>query len=409
MDNITQLSTPTSRTAADLPAIIDAESQETSPEQLCYLVGNKDPNVRKAVAGNPGTPPQADRLLSDDADAEVRSELARKIGRLLADLSPDEIDTLSAFTIATIERLAHDELPRVRALLAEEIKALSTVPKPIIDRLARDTEAIVAAPILECSPLLSDDDLIEIVSAASVERVVSAVARRTNLSEEVADTVVATLEIPAVAALLANPSARIREDTMQRIAAQAASTEEWHAPMMTRAELSARVIRRIAGFVCTELLEQLQNRSGLDDGTRAFLRRRLQIRLKEILQEEASSAAEFTYAEVMKRHANGCLDDEFVAEAARSGWRDAVEVSLAVLAGIDRAEAARILGTRNGWPTVALCWSAGLGMRTAYEIQLHVVSLPPAEVIAARNGIDFPLIPREMEGLLAAMGITCAP
>lgn len=408
MDDSTRYSSPTSRTTADRSAVIDAEDEDTAPERLCYLVGNNDPSVRKAVARNSGTPPQADRLLSDDPDEEVRSELARKIGRLLADLSPDELHTLSAFTIATIERLAHDELPRVRALLAEEIKALSTVPKPIIDHLARDTEAIVAAPILEYSPLLSDDDLIEIVSAATVERIITAVARRRNLGEEVTDAVVATLEIPAIAALLANPSARIREETMQRIVAHAMSAQMLHAPMVMRADLSARVMRRIAGFVSTELLDQLQKRSGLDDETRAYLRRRLQMRLKEMPPQKASSVAEFARAEVVKRQANGCLDDSFIIQAAKSGWRDAVEESLAVLAGIDRTETTRILGTRNGWSVVALCWAAGLNMRTAYEIQRHVLRLPPTEVIAARNGIDFPLIPRDMEMLLTAMGFSCS-
>ncbi len=395
--------------ATNWPPAIDPKSQQTAPEELCYLAGSKDPAVRKAVAANPGTPPQANRLLSEDPDAEVRSELARKIGRLLADLTPDELATLSAFTVATLERLAEDELPRVRSLLAEEIKALSTVPKPVIDRLARDVDAIVAAPVLEYSPLLSDDDLIEIVSAATVERIISAVARRQNLSEEVADAVVATLEIPAIAALLANPSARIREKTMQRIAAHAMSTEMLHAPMVMRADLSTRVMRRIAGFVSIELLEQLQKRSGLDDETRAYLRRRLQVRLKEIPRPEASSAAEFAHAEVQKRHANGCLDDSFIIQAAQSGWRDAVEEALAVLAGVERTEVARILGTPNGWPVVSLCWAAGLGMRTAYEIQLHVLHLPPTEVIAARHGVDFPLIPRDMEMLLATMGFSCTP
>ena len=405
MDHSTEHEPP----AASRSTVIDPKSHDTAPEELCYLVGSNDPAVRKAVAGNPRTPPQADRLLSEDPDGEVRSELARKIGRLLADLSPDELKTLSAFTVATLERLANDELPRVRSLLAEEIKALRTVPQAVIERLARDVEAVVAVPILEYSPLLSDDDLIEIVSAATVERIIAAVARRRNLSEEVADAVVATLEIPAIAALLANPSARIRETTMQRIAAHAMSAEMLHAPMVMRADLSARVMRRIAGFVSTELLEQLQSRCGLDDETRAYLRRRMQVQLKEIPRQKTSSAAEFARAEVLKRWTNGCLDDGFVTQAARAGWRDAVEEALAVLAGIDRIEAARILGTRNGWPVVALCWAAGLSMRTAYEIQRHILRLPPTEVIAARNGIDFPLIPQDMEMLLITMGLGCAP
>ncbi len=396
-------------TTANRTAAIDPTSDDTAPEELCYLVGSNDPAVRKAVAGNPRTPPQADRLLSDDPDGEVRSELAGKIGRLLADLRPDELQTLSAFTVATLEQLANDALPRVRSLLAEEIKALRTVPKPVIERLARDVEAIVAAPILEYSPLLSDDDLIEIVSAATVERIIAAVARRRNLSEEVADAVVATLEIPAIAALLANPSARIRETTMQRIAAHAMSAQMLHEPMVMRADLSARVMRRIAGFVNTELLEQLQSRSGLDDETRAYLRRRMQARLKEIAPKKTSSAAELARAEILKCWTNGCLDDGFVIQAARDGWRDAVEEALAVLAGIERTEATRILSTRNGWPVVALCWAAGLSMRTAYEIQLHILRLPPTDVIAARNGIDFPLIPRDMEMLLTTMGFSCSP
>lgn len=407
MDRSTGHDVPT--VPANRSAAIDPQRHDTAPEELCYLVGSEDPNVRKAVAGNPRTPPQADRLLSEDPDVEVRSELARKIGRLLADLPPDELDTLSAFTLATLERLANDELPRVRSLLAEEIKALDNVPKPVIDRLARDVEAIVAAPILEYSPLLSDDDLIEIVSAATVERIISAIARRQNLSEEVADAVVATLEIPAIAALLANPSATIREETMQRIAAHAISAEMLHQPMVMRADLSARVMRRIAGFVSTELLDQLQNRSGLDGRTRAHLRRRMRVRLQEIPRQKASSAAEFARAEVLKRQANGCLDDGFIIYAAQSGWRDAVEEALALLAGVDRTETARILGTRNGWPAVALCWAAGLSMRTAYEIQRHVLRLSPTEVIAARNGVDFPMIPRDMEMLLTTMGFSCPP
>jgi len=60
--------------------------------------------------------------------------------------------------------LRENEL-RVRQILAEEIKALDCVPKEVVRRLARDVEK-VAAPILEFSPLLSDADLIEILTTA---------------------------------------------------------------------------------------------------------------------------------------------------------------------------------------------------------------------------------------------------
>ena len=64
---------------------------------------------------------------------------------------------------------------RVRAILAEEIKYLNCIPKDIALHLARDVESIVATPILEYSPLLSDADLIEIIASGPVQEVLVAI------------------------------------------------------------------------------------------------------------------------------------------------------------------------------------------------------------------------------------------
>ena len=113
----------------------------------------------------PSTPAQANRHLADDADDEVRVELARKIGQLLPNLPQDASKRLRELTIETLERLARDALPRVRQVLAEEIKSLDCVPRRVIKALARDVE-VVAAPILEYSPLLSDADLVDVITSA---------------------------------------------------------------------------------------------------------------------------------------------------------------------------------------------------------------------------------------------------
>src|SRR5262249_45623255 len=148
-------------------------------------------------------------------------------------------------TLETLQRLATDQLPRVRAILAEEIKHLACVPKDIIDKLARDLDETVSVPVLEYSPLLSDTDLLEIVATARAQSALSAVARRRGLSENVSDAIVASLDIPSVAALLANPSARIREGALEKIIDNARSIESWHGPLVMRTDLSLRAIRRI--------------------------------------------------------------------------------------------------------------------------------------------------------------------
>ena len=90
------------------------------------------------------------------------------------------------------------------------------MPKEIVLKLARDADEMVCVPVLEYSPLLSDADLIEIIATARAQDALAAVARRRGVSETVSDAIVASLDIPAVAALLANPNARVREDTIEQ-------------------------------------------------------------------------------------------------------------------------------------------------------------------------------------------------
>jgi uncharacterized protein (DUF2336 family) len=43
---------------------------------------------------------------------------------------------------------------------------LDNVPKPIVSLLAKDVDDLVASPVLEFSPLLSDAELVQIVVQA---------------------------------------------------------------------------------------------------------------------------------------------------------------------------------------------------------------------------------------------------
>jgi hypothetical protein len=64
-----------------------AQRDDVQPEVLYYLAEDDEPGVRRAVAANEATPRQADALLVDDVDDEVRISLARKISRLAPDLN----------------------------------------------------------------------------------------------------------------------------------------------------------------------------------------------------------------------------------------------------------------------------------------------------------------------------------
>jgi uncharacterized protein (DUF2336 family) len=383
----------------ELAARADAE-----PEMLYYLAERGDDAARIAVAANPRTPAVANRFLADDVNPEVRAELARKIGRLLPDLLADEREHVCQLTLDTLQRLASDQLPRVRAILAEEIKHLDCVPKAVIDTLARDLDETVSVPIIEYSPLLSDTDLLEIIATARAQSALAAIARRRGLGEGVSDAIVASLDIPAVAALLANPSARIREDALEKVIDHARSIEDWQGPLVMRTDLSLRAVRRIAGFVGSALIEQLSKRRGLDEETQNELKRALRQRLDKH-DDVVRSDEDKVRAAVREALRNGALDERYVEENVETGNRDALIECLSVLAEAPRPIIEKIFSSRSAKAITALTWRSGLSMRIGFKIQTMVVKLPADELLPARAGVAFPLSEDEMRWHMSYFGL----
>jgi len=383
-----------------------AGQSEIEPEILYYLATDQAVEVRRAVAANPSTPQKANQLLARDSDDDVRCELAKKIGRLLPGLDPQESLRVRELAIEVMERLANDSLPRVRAILAEEIKSARDIPAHIVRRLALDLELVVSAPVLEYSPLLSDDDLVEVIAAAQVEGKLSAIARRASVGVAVADAIVASLDVSAVAALLSNPNAQIREDTLDRIIENAAEVEAWHLPVVLRADLSLRAVRRIAGFVASSLIAQLQQRSDLDDETATLLGKRVRERIEvESLGEESGAGEARAAAAVQEAMHDDRLDEEFVLAAVDNGDRRLVACALSCLAKMPKPVIDRILLSQSGKAITALVWRAHLAMRVAVKIQTALAHLPSSKVVLAREGVHFPLSTEEMSWHLRYFGI----
>lgn len=375
-----------------------AASTDAGEDVLHYLAENGATATRRSVAANPAASPKSNRLLADDADDSVRGELAQKIGRLFPGLLDCEQKHLRDLTIATLERLARDEVASVRAVLAEEIKHHDCVPQNIIKQLASDIEPAVSIPVLEFSPLLGDRDLIEIVVASRASSVLSAIARRKKLSVKVTDAVAATFDISAVSALLANTDATIRTKTLDRIISQAAEVAEWHSPLVVRADLSKNAIRRLASFVASALIDRLAARDGLDEATRKHLKHKCDERRDAELMSEAD--------EVDAARQAGTLDEAFVAKAVESCRKESVIRALTVLAKADETVVRLILDSKSAKAATALVWRAGLSMRVAFKLQTQVMRLTGPALLPARGGVDFPLTEEEMRWHLGYFGVS---
>lgn len=375
-----------------------ATRPDAPPEVLYYLAENGKPSVRALVAANAATPHKADLMLTEDPDDEVRCELARKIARLLPDLSSEDRIRLREATIAVLEKLAADHLPKVRRILADELKASDQVPREIVLKLAHDADALVTVPIVEYSPLLADEDLLELVATSTVEGVLEAVARRQSVSAPVADALVASLDIPAVSALLANPNAQIREQTLDMILDHAEHIEPWHGPLVMRADLSLRAIRRVAGFVASALLDTLAERNDLDEETTRVLKSRMRHRIdKEENWTEAEGGEEAAGKDAKAAFDAGQIDDAFLDAAMHAGNRSLCVHALALKAALPVGTVRRILAARNAKSLTALGWKAGMSMRTAVQMQKSLGHIPHQSTLFALNGIEYPLPPDEMQ------------
>jgi uncharacterized protein (DUF2336 family) len=254
-------------------------------------------------------------------------------------------------------------------------------------------EEIVSVPVLEYSPLLSDQDLLEIIAGGAARGALSAIANRESVSGNVSEAIVATLDVPAVASLLSNPSAQIREDTLDTIIDNASEIDAWHQPLVFRPDLSMRAVRRIASFVALSLVDTLVQRHNIDEDTVRDLNRNMRKRIETEDLAEGESPAD----QVKALMDQGELDDEAVINAIGMGQRDFVMQAMNALTGLSLDAVKKLLSSRNPRTVISLAWKAGLSMRTAIQLQLKIAKVPPPDVLNARNGFDYPLSEAEMK------------
>ena len=376
-----------------------AMHEDMEPEILYYLANDKDARVRREIADNDGTPLQADMILAKDPDEEVRKELAHKLGRLLPDISVEQQDKLSKMALDILDTLAQDQVADVRAIVSDQIKHARNVPKNVVRRLAEDAEHVVAAPVLEYSPLLSDRDLLEIVALGIESGAMTSVARRQDLSSEVVDAIVESGDEEAIPALLQNKSAKISEKTIDLIAIDAEGREEWHPPLVDRGNLPVRTVRRIASFVSAALFEKLVERNKVEDEVVDEMRMEVRKRIEsdELLESDDDKERSKAMERAEKLFKQGKLTEDVVGKAVDMADHHFIRYAISHMAGLPSEVVAKMLGSGSGKAVTSLCWKAGMSMRSAVKMQRKIGKVRPNSMLRARGGNQFPLTDDDME------------
>ena len=181
--------------------------------------------------------------------AEATAALARAY--LHSDLSVDDLAAAEGAMIMLLD----DPSPLVRRALASVIAAAPNAPPIVVHALANDQPEI-AASVLELSPLLEVDDLVDLVATVHPQSQ-AAIARRSMLPRALAAAIAEVGLEDACIALLDNPDADIAQFSIDRIVERfghLATIREIvlareDCTMATRQTLLSKLSQTLAGFV----------------------------------------------------------------------------------------------------------------------------------------------------------------
>ena len=382
-----------------------AAHEDMEPEILYYLATDKAPEVRREVAENNGTPLQADAILAKDPNEDVRCELARKISRLIPELKPEQNEKLASMAMEVLTTLARDELPRVRAIVSEELKHSKHVPKELVKELAEDLEHIVSAPILEYSPLLSGKDLLQLIATGMKSKKLAAIARRPKIDTEVVDAIVETGEPEAIHDVLGNKTAKISDQSYDKISDHAENQESMHHLMVDRNDLPMRTIQRIARFVNGSLMELLiarhQGQKKIVDSLRATVKERIDRgEIMETEQDQEEEDYEPASVRVERDFAAGLLNEKRLEQALNEEDNTYVRFALGKLSDFGTEDASKMINTGLAKAVVSLSWKAGLSMALAEKLQTHIGRVKPGDMLKADDDGNYPLPDDEMDWYL---------
>ena len=181
--------------------------------------------------------------------AEATAALARAY--LHSDLSPDDLAAAEGAMIMLLD----DPSPLVRRALSEIFASSQKAPRVVVHALAAD-QPDIAIPVLARSPLLNEDDLVDLIATVHPDAQI-AIATRAMLPRSLAAAIAEVASAQACLALLENPDADIALFSIGRIVDRfghlAAIRENLLArddlPMATRQALLSKLSQTLAGFV----------------------------------------------------------------------------------------------------------------------------------------------------------------
>jgi len=318
--------------------------------------------------------------LAKEPSSDRRRELLRSVTNLFlerpADYSEEERRHFSEI-LGTVARSMETE---VRMELARRLATIAEAPRELVVQLAHDDEVSVAAPILENSSALTQEDLLDIIErCGNAHRAV--VATRPDVDETISDALVDHGNDKVVGVLMGNKEACISPKTIEKVAFRATDNEDLQAPLIGREDLPADVMHEMYWAVSGKLRTRILERSAELD-PEVVDKVLVQMELKVLKTKggdkgKRSKAQEF----IDRKAATRELSEALLVDLVRANRLEELACGFAHLVKVDAATAERILHDPSGEALAIACKATRFDRSTFSTLAL----LAPSE---KRRGLD---------------------
>lgn len=308
------------------------------------------------------------RTLLKGATADERAVAAHKLCRTIdhGEMTAEEREAAGDI----LRVMAADAAELVRRALAVTLKSSNILPHDVALKLARDVESI-SLPMLNFSPVFTDDDLAEIVRLGGPVRQL-AIAKRPKLSEKVTGAIVEYGAEAAVQTACANDNAAFTETVLQKALDRFEKSEQVLAAVAYRNALPLAVTERLITMVGDQVRDHLINNHAVSPETALTIATGATERATVDLVDQAGRAAD---PKAFAAHLNKVqrLTASLLLRSLAHGHMTFFECAVAELAGVPHHR------------TWLMIHDAGpLGLRAIYDR----AGLPARLFAAFRAGVD---------------------
>ncbi|SOC85592.1 Uncharacterized conserved protein, DUF2336 family [Ensifer adhaerens] len=266
--------------------------------------------------------------------------------------------------------LLDDVSPKVRMSLAEALADDNLAPRPVILALTEDRTDI-AAMIVSRSPVLTDNDLIDLVGRGSSE-IRAAVAVRAVVSVQVAGALAEVGGRLDIALLLRNPGTRLTPNVMVRLASRCGKDATIRELLLERPELPATARHILVEKIGATLTDADLVTALIPPRKRERMRREA---CEAALVRVLAGAGEAELAEMVEHlRVEGRLSTMFLIHALCAGRTAFFAEVISNLSGVARVRARAILASGRPRAVRALIEAAGID-RDVSDVFCEAVSI----------------------------------